>query len=335
VRIWQAAALAAALAAVAPAHANDSTAELATGGLVFVKNPAVTMRSERLLISAAEIRVRYVFYNNSARDITNTVGFPMPDIAIEGPDANIALPTENPENLLDFTTTVDGQPVAAQVEQRVFARGVEQTALLRRLGIPLAPHLRATDDALDRLPQPQWQQLIGLGLAAIEEYDVGAGMKKHLVPRWTLKTTYFWQQSFPAGREIVVEHRYKPSRGASVQTSLGEQRWDALAGYQRKYCIDRDFTEAVMRARQAAHSSYGGPFSEERIDYILATGANWAGPIADFALVVDKGSPANLVSFCAEGVRKISPTQFEMHKTNFTPSGDLAVLILKPLPQSR
>ena len=58
--------------------------------------------------------------------------------------------------------------------------------------------------------------------------------------------------------------------------------------------------------------------------------SNWAGPIKDFRLVVDKGSPDNLVSFCGQGVRRIGPTQFEMKKSDFTPQQDLAVLILKP-----
>ena len=62
---------------------------------------------------------------------------------------------------------------------------------------------------------------------------------------------------------------------------------------------------------------------------MLSTGANWSGPIRRFRVVVDKGAPGNLVSFCGEGVRKISPTQFEMRKTDFVPNGNLSVLILK------
>jgi hypothetical protein len=34
--------------AAAPAFANDSTAELATGGLVFVRSDVIEMRSEQL-----------------------------------------------------------------------------------------------------------------------------------------------------------------------------------------------------------------------------------------------------------------------------------------------
>jgi hypothetical protein len=43
---------------------------------------------------------------------------------------------------------------------------------------------------------------------------------------------------------------------------------------------------------------------------------------------VDKGDPSNLVSFCADSVKKISATEFEVRKKKFKPSKDLNVLIL-------
>lgn len=67
---------------------------------------------------------------------------------------------------------------------------------------------------------------------------------------------------------------------------------------------------------------------EKRIAYVLKTAANWAGPIGDFRMTVDKGAPDSLVSFCAEGVKKIGPTLFEVRHENFTPTQDLHVLIL-------
>ena len=66
--------------------------------------------------------------------------------------------------------------------------------------------------------------------------------------------------------------------------------------------------------------------------YVLRTGANWSGPIKEFRLVVDKGDPDSLVSFCGERVRRLSPTQFEVKLNDYTPEGDLSVLILKKLP---
>jgi Domain of unknown function (DUF4424)/YARHG domain len=71
-------------------------------------------------------------------------------------------------------------------------------------------------------------------------------------------------------------------------------------------------------------------WEQHLIEYVLTTGANWSGPIKDFRLVVDKGTPDNLISFCGQGVRKISPTQFELRASNFVPSSNVSVLVLTP-----
>jgi len=320
------------IAAGSPACANDSTAELSTGGLVLKRTPDIAMRSEDLYISAREVRVRYVFANLTDRDVTETVAFPMPDIEIEHMDQNISIPTDDPRNILGFRTRVDGKPVSARVEQKVFKGAEDRTDMLARLGVPLAPHLAATRDALDRLSPQAQQQILAAGLAEIEEYDVGKGMEKHLSPRWRLQTTYYWSQTFPARREIVVEHAYRPSVGASVMTALGaaqapSEAW--MRTYQQNYCMDEPFLRAVSRAKKP--KDWSAPFSEERISYVLRTGANWAQPIGAFRVVVDKGEPGNLVSFCGESVKKIAPTQFEMRKTDWLPDRDLHILILKPL----
>jgi hypothetical protein len=202
------------------------------------------------------------------------------------------------------------------------------------LGIPLAPHLAATNEALDRLPHEKWDELVRIGLGEIEEYDIGKGMTKHLAARWGLRTTFYWEQTFAAKAETIVEHRYRPSVGGSVQTSLGapssiKEAW--YDEYKRKYCLDSDFFATIDRLRKAAKSEFGPPYSEERIDYILRTGANWSGPIGQFHLTVDKGDAGSLVSFCGQGIKKTGDTKFEMTKSNFTPDGDLAVLILKKM----
>jgi hypothetical protein len=333
--MWKPAIALAILAGAAlSAHANDSSAELSTGGLIFVQNPDVEMRSEDLFISAREVHVRYRFFNSSPRDVTVLVAFPMPEIQVHGPDEIISVPTEDPENFLAFTTTVNGKPVATNVEQRVTAVGIDRTQLLRSLGVPLAPHLPATNEVLDRLPADKWQDLLRLGIAEIEEYDTGRGMQKHLAPRWGLHTAFYWEQTFPGLAEVVIEHRYKPSVGETVQTALGapnESTESWFEEYKAKYCLDDDFLATVERARRATNSRGGAPYSEQRIDYILKTGANWSGPIRDFRLVVDKGAPDSLVSFCGEDVKKISDTQFEMRRTDYTPDGNLSVLILKKL----
>jgi len=320
-----------ALLCAVPAAANDSTAELGTGGLVYVTTDAVEMRSEDLFVSMQEVRVRYEFVNTSDHDVTTLVAFPMPDIKGDI-DFMVAVPVSDSDNFLAFETTVDGKPVEAKLQQRVSALGVDQTALLRNLNVPLAPQSQATRDALDKLPQETWDKLISLGLAAPEEYDAGNGMERHLAPIWLLSTAFYWEQTFPAGKTVIVEHRYKPSVGSTAGVSFGYEGSEDEPWYKEyfsKYCIDDDFMRAYRKTKAADGSD---TYYENRIDYILTTASNWVGSIGRFHVVIDKGAPKNLVSFCGDDVKKIGPTEFEMTKENFYPDRDLAILILSPMP---
>jgi hypothetical protein len=320
--------------ASAPALAEpaDSSAELATGGLVFVQNPDLQMRSEELYVSPSEIRVTYHFFNSGKQDVTDLVAFPMPDVTIANQDAMVAIPALDPQNFLAFTTTANGQPVTAQVEQKAFVKDTEQTALLQQLKVPLAPQLQETYDALDAVPQAQWADLVNLGLVEALQYDDGTGKKPHLEPRWTLKTTYSWQQIFPAQQEIVIQHRYQPSVGESVETQIGNPNYPVPPDYRQKYCLDDAFLAAAGHAWQEANRTNSRQLAEERIDYILKTGENGTAAIPDFTATIDKGDTNALVSFCATGAQKLGPTQQQIHLTNFTPTSDLYVVILTKQP---
>jgi hypothetical protein len=326
-----------ALCVAARALANDSTAELTTGGLVLAKSADIEMRSEDLAISAREIVVRYRFFNRAAQDVTTAVAFPMPDIVWDGPDTNIAVPTPDSANFLDFRTTIDGQPVAAENEQKAFAKGVDITARLAALGVPLAPQSDKTWKALDALNSADRDALVKAEIAIPDDYDVGKGWEHHLAPNWTLKSSFFWTQAFPARRELAVEHRYRPSVGETTGTEVGSTTIapEEAKRYATLYCVDKDFIAGARKAQKpGADGSFTATLFERRVAYVLTTGANWAGPIGDFRLTVDKGEPDSLVSFCADGVKKTGPTTFEVRRANFTPIRDLNVLILYRPPKN-
>jgi hypothetical protein len=326
-----------ALAGSGAANGNDSTAELAAGGLQLTHSSAIEMRSEDLFISPREVRVHYRFFNTSKAPVTVTVAFPMPDITTEGVDDMLSIPTQNPTNILAFSTQVDGRPVAAQVEQKAIKDGVDQTDYLKSLGVPLAPHLQATNQFLDRLPQATRDALVARHLAIIDEYgfDANKPLEKHWEATWTLKTTYFWRQTFPAGQEVAVEHRYTPSVGESAGTEWGSPEFRKGAEFDKRrahYCVDAAFLAAVERSKKPGDDF--APLTEQRIEYILSSGANWKAPIGEFRMVVDKGDAANIVSFCGDGVRRITPTAFEVRRTEFTPKSDISILILRPQPKA-
>ncbi|MFM7446480.1 MAG: DUF4424 family protein, partial [Tabrizicola sp.] len=67
------------------------------------------------------------------------------------------------------------------------------------------------------------------------------------------------------------------------------------------------------------------------LSYVLRTANSWAGPIGKFTLTLDKGDPKNVISLCADGVKKTGPTTFVIEKTDYTPDRDLEVLIVQPM----
>ncbi len=303
----------AALLSVLPgaALANDSSAQLAAGGLVLTKSDAIEMRTEDLEISRSAVKVRYTFVNTSGQDVVSRVAFPLP--AVGGRaffEVDIAIPVDSPDNFLGFRTKVDGKPVTMEIEQKAMAGKVDRAAWLRAHAVPLAPHLGPAQEAVDRLAPSARAEAERLGLVDADGY-----------PAWTLETTYHWMQRFPAGVPVVVEHRYQPSVGGTVGTLLGS---DPEPQAVRNYCIEPALL-ATLRRAEAAKIIY----SEAWLDYILVTAGNWKKPIGRFRLVVDKERPEDLVSFCGAGVRKIGATRFEMTKTDWRPERDLSILFLQ------
>lgn len=325
--------LCAVLALVGPAAANDTMAQLGTGGLVFVQTGTVKMESEDLYVSPEQVRVRYRFRNEGEEDTRTLVAFPLPDIT-GSPDGVVAIPTEDPQNLFGFETLIDGEPVEAVLHQYVFAQNIEYTDLLVGMGVPLIPFGAETMEAIAGLSEDQKAELFHNGLVVPMEFDSGQGWQKEYYPVWTLRSTYSWEADFPVGEPVTVEHSYKPSVGGTVAvTFLAEpyEGYDPASEYKRKYCTDDAFIRAVERTLPNPEERYSAPFFESWISYVWSTGANWAGPIGKFRLTIDKGAPENLVSFCWDGkVTKTSPTTFEMEAEDWWPPWDreLEILIL-------
>lgn len=315
-----------------PAFANDSVAELGTGGLILSRSDAVAMESEDLFISPEKVTVDYVFRNNTDKDVSAIVAFPMPDI--EGdPNEMPAIPDAQSDNFLGFEVTIDGVDAKPQLEQRAFALGIDISADLKAQNVPLYPFGDAAKAALAKLPKAVAEDWENRGII-IEDTDADsdAGGAPSYAPFWQLRSTYWWRSTFPANKVVHVSHRYKPSVGGTSSVSFYydgkfQGQYDS---YKTRYCMDDAFENAVRKAAKNDPDGYPKYF-ESRIAYILTTGGNWAaGTIGNFKLTVDKASPNNLVSFCGDNVRKVGPTTFEMTAKDFYPERDIDILLLEP-----
>lgn len=314
------------------AGANDSIAELTTGGLVLKDSAGIEMVSEDLRISPRAVEVDYVFRNRTDRDISATVAFPMPDVGDPGGDMS-AIPAEG-DNFLDFTVVQDGQKISPTLTARAETVTGDVTAELQAQGVPVIPLGAAVETALERLPEAvarDWQRR---EIIEIVEMDAGQGLRPVRLPRWTASSSWHWQTTFPAGAEVRVSHRYRPSLGGSAGLNFIDYDrmrvgGDLAGDYRRRFCMDAAFEKAVNKRLAAAGT--GMVPMEWRLAYVLGTGGNWAGGrIGRFTLTVDKGLPDALVSFCGTDVEKIGPTRFRMTAQDFAPPERLDILIVTP-----
>jgi hypothetical protein len=327
--LWSIAIVGGTLAAAGAARANDSAAELSIGGLQLVRTGDVAIESEDLKISPDRVTVRYQFANTSGKPVTLTVAFPLPDIDLSEAET-IALPSADPVNFVDFETRIDGVPAQFRIDQRATVGEKDVSALLAQFKLPLLP-IGSREIRLADLPEATRTKLADQGLLM----PAGTDDKGHqnYAAAWVAKTSAVRQQTFPADRKVVVEHRYKPSVGTSSDTILRSalRRNRPLSSeverYRKDYCISDAFL-AELDKRAGDKAINAAMIQERRINYVLKTGANWAAPIGAFKLTIDPGAGDRLVSFCPGRLQPAAPNALEFTAKDFRPDADLKILIV-------
>jgi hypothetical protein len=312
------------------ATADDSSAALGAGGLVLAQSQDIRMADEDLRISPKAVRVRFVFANDSGRDIDTIVAFVLPDIdSGKFWGSPLGTVTEDPVNFMGFLLKADGKPVNAAVEQRAFLKGRDVTETVKSVGLPINIDLGKGNDRLMALPPAKRKVLTSAGLA---EFDHSGG-SDNAIALWTVRTRFYWHQHFPAGKSVTFEQSYQPVTGQSFfgPTEL-EGKSDDSDYYAKGFCLDAAARATLARKTGAAKKAKpdgGGYLTAYETDYILSTASNWKGPIGHFHLTLDKLAPDNVMSLCWDGkLKKTGATTFEDTRENFAPKSDIKLLVL-------
>ena len=335
------------------ARADDTVIGLGAGGLEFRTTDKVSMVKELLTISPQKIDALYTFRNRTKHPVELMVAFPLPVIDFSklnphGPYINI--PNSHNANFVDFTTVVDDQQVHTLTETKAFVADKDVSAELKKLGIQywlpgngtdyaVSPQQANSAPLLDSiqqvqaLPKQAQQHLIKLG-ALIEgppQDDVFP------YPNWRLVTLYYWTQIFPPDKDVIIRHTYRPistkTAGFHLQSydpktmkllplvlmGNANARYPKDAENLKQFCMTDDFFAAVKTKLN---------FQTNIIDFILKTANAWHKPIGEFTLVLQTDAPENLVSVCMSGLKRTSPTSFEVTRKNFAPAEDLKIFFL-------
>ena len=290
-----------------PAHANDSSSELAAGGINLIKNDVISIQREDLFLSQSVVRVRYEMRNDTGEPITLRVAFPLPEVPHWTPAGldsstgghNIAISPWKGLNFIDFHVSVDGKEIKPAVEVRaLLPNGTDVTEALRAIGgeeLLLRPGLFDKDYAPQISSDPS-----ALNAAAIDHLkkigalvEEGGGEMYNL--NWSTYVTFHWMQTFQAG-VTTVEHSYRPIIGSQFIWNdasnkikgSGDSDAEGNSTTESAYCIDAATRTAIIKLKK--HQALDDQLlSGHSLAYIVQTARNWKGPIKNFHLTIQGG----------------------------------------------
>jgi hypothetical protein len=313
-----------AIPAAGTATANDGYGALGLGGLVLEKSEHIAMARELLDISYRRITVTYEFVNESDKDITTDVSFPIP---VYRADYSEGGTRGTPHG---FAVVVDGKPLPYVTQVRAFLEDDTRsegrrdiTAVLREAGLTDRQIMCMPFDG--KLVDSDHQLLLPeKSLRLLRERGVFDGSVD-----WSISVAYQWRQTFPAHRAIRVEHSYVPlvAFGKGVEWSPGEDS----SNLQKEYCADAPFLAslealATKRVQTQGQAAWPTGLPGTAVGYILKTANSWKDGVRDFELRVHKGAPSEIISFCFPGkVQKVDATTFSSRIANFRPTEDLLI----------
>jgi hypothetical protein len=300
--------------------ADDSSAALGAGGLMFTKQADIRMAVEDLSISPKQVKVRYEFVNDGRSDVDTVVAFPMPDIDVrEFSYEPLGTTLDNTKNFMGFVLSVDGKAVTPTLDERAMLDGKDVTAQVKAAGLPVNIAGSDLSDRVSKLAPAVKTRLAAQGIVETDDNDTH--------PHWIAKTSFWWHQVFPAGKTIVIEHGYQPVTGQSF-FGLEELKGDQA----KEFCIDRPTASAIAAKIDPldATGENGKYLQAFRTEFVLKTANNWKGPIGKFHLTVDKLKPKNVLSMCwGDDLTKTGATTFEAARDNLAPARDIKILVLQ------
>ncbi len=320
------------------AFANDSAGTTAAGGVQFIRTPSVKMVSENLTISPTNIAVDYLFQNLSDKAVTTPVFFPLPPYRMLGMNESWDDEVAHDKNapFKNFSVIVNGHAVAYQVKTQAMFNGKDITSTLIKNGIPLNAQLAAGQipmDAQQALKFKQWHAKA----FQLKLLDAQGN------PGWQKQVIYYWTQTFPAKQNVTISHQYKPAAGefyVAKTPNISQQTPSVMDAIQRiKILFNADLlalengknlqswlTEQSVKPT-GSNAIYAFIYN---VDYILTTGANWAGPIQQFTLTLNYPNNGVIAynHFYKDKTSKLKviPGKTKLVLSNFVPRQDLHIL---------
>jgi hypothetical protein len=295
------------------AFANDGFGALGIGGVTLSKTDSIAIQQETLDISCDNIKVAYDFINESSKDETAQVIFPLPPYPAMIPESGIISHGEP----LGFSISVNGKSVEYQTTVKATLEGNDVTDTFKGVGL--------SEKQIAHIPfEIEWdgnQYRIPLTTSQIKGLEA-KGLVEDGAPIWEIHINYVWSQRFPSNTKVHIEHSYRPFNSVgSVGGFYGETDLS-------EFCLRKEQMkelENLYSNEENRDESFNG-IPGTIVKYILTTANSWKDGIRDFRLRLHTKSKEEIVALCFPyELHKVSDTLHEAHVVNFRPSSELSI----------
>lgn len=308
-------------ALTAPALANGVITEFPGTGLIFKEAADIAIAREDLFISREKVTVHYDYRSDAAATQTVTIGFPMPAVPINGdPDDPAMMPElegKDVRNYMQFSASVNGEPVETTLHQFAWHQGEDVTARLALFGIPAYVAYEDFQTLVGTLDKAVVEDLIEADVIASDDE------RSYFVPKWDYQTVYEWQQDFAPG-VTKVDIAYSPLAG--YPGDIGDHYEVDPDG---EYCVDDAVRKTIADFRDK-----GVTYEVSTVGYITTTATYWKGPIGEFNLTIAKDLPLDAesgqvgaeTSFCGRADFTETADAFTWTAADFVPQKDISIV---------
>lgn len=324
--------------------ANDTFVHESAGNLMFARNNQVEIAKERLVgppvrslpnpVWGIPIHVEYELRNTTGRGVEARIGFPLAACSLgdyiqakhlDFLSGSAATCVKDPK----MSLSVDGRQTTGQWDF-VFLRdgaALRDGASDINLGKRISALINLVKDPERKFYVEDIEFLNAAKSLCDELGGTINGPDCTAFGRIAVHRTFLWTHAFAPGATVHVVHDYQVTASWNLHPDEVFHSDVFCVGNSTSRSAWNQYLENLKH--EEAEQRFEGVYPREFFtEYVLRTGALWAGPIRDFDLLIRKSSPDQLVSTCFSGLVKTSPTEFRARRIDFSPSEDLRVLYL-------
>ncbi len=324
-------------------------AKMQGGSIQFMKPKAIAIHRQDVTLSLDKITSNYVFVNNSALEIIETIVFPAPYYPQEKKKK-----FKEQQQFNQLKIIVDGRDIEYKnISLPISMHGEDLSEFFKSLGISGDP-----TQIMASINSNENSRHIRNALVEHKLID-----SKTNTPLWNNKTYYYWQQKFPPAQEVHVCQTYKPNLKIyqnNIQYKLQKpskhsnswlnklinkepQKPVVIVNQKREIKNLKDnLTKSFPYIKQfcPANADYLSllhsvrtPWQQKLISrelqYNLINNDNWSNAIDYFTLKIEHPENIPALSCWPHKFEHSSPTTLIFSATNYIPTQDIAILFLQ------